>query len=373
MKKALSLAAVVLALTLCLTAAFASGGSATDPLISLSYLEGLFSQSANLSADTSLTEADNDLRNDLQQQLDTMASSINAASGQNYAPIATEITCKEGDVLAGPTGLTVIPLSGDIRVDTGTGAVVDATDGKEVPSGTILSAKHRYIVAEDTAAHFTTISPTATFTYQGNYAFSLSQYAPDYFSIACALRELGLFRGSSTSFGEGFDLHLAPTRAESLVMFIRLLGEEDAALACTYDHPFTDVSAWVDRYVAWAYHQGYSNGISATKFGTADKVRAVEYQEFLLRALGYSIAGIHDYSTSLERALEHGALTGSEYQMLKSDTFLRAQVAYLSYYSLDTVRSGSQQTMAQQLMAAGVFSNAQLSAARQLVNSARLG
>lgn len=371
MKRALFIAAALLTAALCLTAALASGGSAADPLVSLSYLEGLFSQSVELSVDTMLTDADEALRNDLQQQLDAMAASVSAASGQNYTPTAMEVTCKKGDALIGPTGLTVIPLSGEIRVDTD-GVVVDATEGKEVSSGTILSAKHRYIVAESSTAHFTTVSPTATLSYQGSYAFSLSSNSPDYFSIACALQELDLFRGTSTSFGQGFDLHLTPTRAESLVMFIRLLGEEDEALACTYDHPFTDVPAWVDRYVAWAYHQGYSNGVGATKFGTSDKVRAVEYQEFLLRALGYSVAGVHDYATSLERALDRGALTGSEYQMLKNDAFLRAHVAYLSYYSLDMILSGSQQTLARQLMNAGVFSSAQLASAKQLVNSSRL-
>lgn len=372
MKKALSIATVFFALALCLTAALASGASASDPLVSLSYLEGLFSQSVELSTDNKLTDADEALRSDLQQQLDAMAASIHASAGQNYAPTATESTLKQGDALIGPTGLTVIPLSGDIRLEVVGGAAVDATDGCEITSGSLLSTGHRYIVAESAVAHFITVSPTAVLTYQGSYAFALSNSTPDYFSIARALRELSLFRGTSTSFGQGFDLHLAPTRAESLVMFIRLLGEEDEALACTYDHPFTDVPAWVDRYVAWAYHQGYSNGVGATRFGTSDTVRAVEYQEFLLRALGYSIVGVHDYSTSLERALDLGALTSGEYQTLKSNAFLRAHVAYMSYYSLDMPLSGSQQTLARQLMSAGTFSSAQLFSAQQMVNSSRI-
>lgn len=372
MKRALSLAAACLALAICLTAALASGGTAADPLVSLSHLKGAFLQSIGLSVDSKLDSADSTARSDLQRQLDAMSASVRAAAGQSFAAEAVERTCKQGDILIGSTGLAVTPLSGEIRLEVTDGTVVDVTDGREVPSGSTLSPRHRYIAAEQTVARFITDSPAAVLTYQGNYAFSLSDDAPDYFAIACALRELGLFRGTGTSFGEGFDLHLAPTRAEALVMFIRLLGEENAALSCSFDHPFTDVPAWADRYVAWAYHQGYSNGVGGGKFGTQQPVSAVEYQEFLLRALGYSVAGVHDYTTSLDRAYQHGALTDAEYRMLQNGSFLRCQVVYLSYYSLDMVRSGSQQTLAQQLSASGVFSAAQLTSAKQQVSSPRL-
>lgn len=372
MKKALAAAAVLLALALCLTAALASGGDAADPLVSLSYLEGSFSQSADASVDSRLDRSDASIRSSIQQGLDTLESSVQAVTGQNYAPAASEKTLKEGDVLTGSTGLTVLPLGGELRLTLSFGAVVDATEGREVPDQTVLAANHRYIVAEDSLAHFTAVSPTAVLSYQGSYAFSLSGNTPDYYAIACALRDLDLFRGTGSGIGEGFDLHLAPTRAEGLVMFIRILGEEADALACTYTHPYTDVPGWMDRYVAWAYHNGYTNGVSPTKFGTAQPITAVEYEEFLLRALGYSVAGVHDYTTSLERALELGALTNGEYEMLKGQPFLRAHVAYVSYYTLDMVLSGSQRTLAQRLESEGLFTASLLSAARDRVDSSRV-
>lgn len=370
MKKVRSLAAVLLAAALCLTAALATGTGGS--LLSLSYLRGQFASSLALAVDSRLDSADDAAGEELHRQLDTLAAAARAASGQSWAAAVTEVTCKQGDVLVGATGMTITPLSGAVRLELTEGAVVDVTDGCELPGGSLLPVGHRCIVAEDTVARFLTASPAAVVAYQGSYAFSLSQTTPDYFSLACALRELGLLRGTGTSFGQGFDLHLAPTRAEALVMFIRLLGEEEAALACTYDHPFTDVPAWADRYVAWASHRGYTNGVGGGSFGTQQPVSAVEYQEFLLRALGYSVAGVHDYTTALERALEHGALTQAEYQTLEGAAFLRAHVVYLSYYSLDVVRSGSQQTLAQQLCASGVFSAAQLDSARQQVTSPRL-
>ena len=155
-------------------------------------------------------------------------------------------------------------------------------------------------------------------------------------------------------------------------MFIRLLGEESDAVACTYTHPFADVPAWLDRYVAWAYQRGYANGVAPTRFAPANPLSAVEYQEFLLRALGYSIAGVHDYSTSLERALDCGALTNGEYVLLTSQPFSRAHVAYVSYYSLETTVSGSRQTLAQRLEEARFFTETQLNDAKDLVNSQRV-
>lgn len=361
MKKTLTTAAVLLALALCLTVALAAGGGAGDPLVSLSYLEGLFTQTVEASLESRLDSADAAVRDSVRQRLDSPASAA-----------LTETTLKNGDALTGITGLTVIPLAGEVRLTLSSGAVVDATAGSEVPSSSLLTAGHRYIVAEASAASFAVSSATAVLSYQGSCTFSLSSDTPDYYAIASALRDLGLFRGTGSGIGQGFDLHLAPTRAEGLVMFIRILGEEADALACSYSHPFTDVPAWLDRYVAWAYHQGYTNGVSPQHFGTDMVISAVEYQEFLLRALGYSIAGVHDYTTSLTRALACGVISAGECEMLQSETFLRAHVAYISYYSLDAAVSGTQHSLAWKLEELGLFTADELSAACARVNSVRV-
>lgn len=372
MKKALTAAAVVLALVLCLGIAVASGGSAGDPLVSLSYLTDSFVPSADTAIDGRLDTADTSLREETQNRLDTMTSNVLAAAGQNVAASAEEITLNQGDVLSGASGMFAIPLAGQISLTITAGTVIDVSTGEEVPSGTVLANNHRYIVAESSAAVFSSETPTSIISYQGNYSVSRSPYATDYHGIALALRSLGLFRGTGTGIGEGFDLHCAPTRAEALVMFIRILGEEGDALACSYSHPFTDVPEWLDRYAAWAYEKGYSNGIDVTTFGSQKKVSIVEFQEFLLRALGYSVAGVDDYLTSLERALACGALTDIEYITLKDCEFLRAHVAYMCYYNLDTMISGSYITLGQQLQQKGVFTQMQFNQSKTFVNSTRL-
>ena len=373
MRKPLTAAALLLATALCLTAAFASGGGASDPLISLSYLQSVFAPQARTQTQQKLDQADAALQGAVDQQTAGMRTQVLVELGLSTALFPQEAALNYGDILSGTTGLTVTPLAGDIQLTVLEGQVVDATDGVEVPSGATLSLHHRYIVAESAAAWFSPLSPTAVLTYQGPYALSPSTSGPDYFAIARALRELGLFLGTGSGIGEGFDLHAAPTRGEGIVMFIRILGEEDDALACAYSHPFTDVPGWLDRYVAWAWHRGYTNGVSPTLFGAAQAITAAEYEEFLLRALGYSAAGTDDYTTSLSRALALGALTEGEYQVLTTGAFLRAHVAYVSYYALDMPLSGGGQTLAQRLQATGRFSESQLTAARTAVQSPRMG
>lgn len=370
MKKSLSLAALCLALAVCLAAAAAAGGEAGDPLISLSYLEGAFSQSLEAAAEGRLDAGDAQFREEVRRRLEAMEANLAAASGQALSP--QERTLKQGDVLTGSTGLVVTLLAGEAALTVDSGGVVDVTEGREALSGQTLPLRHRCIAAEDALVSYTVTSPTAVVSFEGPCVLTASAGVPDYFAIASALRELDLFRGTGSTVGEGFDLHLAPTRGEGLVMFIRLLGEESDALACTYTHPFADVPAWLDRYVAWAYQRGYANGVAPTRFAPASPLSAVEYQEFLLRALGYSIAGVHDYSTSLERALDCGALTNGEYVLLTSQPFSRAHVAYVSYYSLETTVSGSRQTLAQRLEEARFFTETQLNAAKDLVNSQRV-
>ena len=370
MRKSQAAAALLLALALCFTAAAAAGGGAEDPLISLSYLEGAFSQTLDAAVNGRLGGMDERVRVEIEQRLEEMEANLTASSGQAAAP--QERTLKQGDVLTGATGLVVTALAGEVELTVNSGVAVDVTEGREAVSGQVLALRHRCIAAENTLLSYTVTSPTAVVSFEGPYALTASAGVPDYYAVASALRELNLFRGTGSGIGEGFDLHLTPTRGEGLVMFIRLLGEEADALACTYAHPFTDVPDWLDRYVAWAYQKGYANGVAPTLFAPAQNLSAVQYQEFLLRALGYSIAGVHDYSTSLERALECGALTNGEYVMLTSEVFLRAHVAYISYYSLDTIISGSRQTLAQRLEEKAFFTAAQLAGAQNSVNSPRI-
>ena len=113
---------------------------------------------------------------------------------------------------------------------------------------------------------------------------------------ANGLSQLRLFKGVGT-FADGtvnFDLGRPATRVEALVMLIRLLGKEAEAEAGNWKHPFTDVPAWADKYVGYAYEKGLTKGSTATTFGTGNAT-AQMYLTFVLRALGYSDAAGGDF------------------------------------------------------------------------------
>ena len=360
MKKRVFLIAVCLLASVLTVTALAAGDSG-DPLISLSYLTGVFSKTVDQKVEEKLDASDA-----------ALLGSDTADSPLSIAKTWSETRLKSQDVLLGTTGTNVMVLAGSAEVSFPSGAVVDVTTGTAVASGTALAVNHRYMVAEDTNALFLVTSKTAVLDYQGSYAFSYSD-AVDYNAIASALKAMHLFKGSFTGYGQGYDLEVAPTRLQALIMFIRVLGEEEEALAFTGSHPFTDIAkgTQADKYVGYAYAKGYTNGYSANTFRPSQAIPANQYMEFVLRAMGYSSSANKTVSDALERALSDGVITPGEYAALKSEPFLRADLAYVSYYALDTRMAQETQTLRDVLLDRGVFTAAESREAMRMVPSSR--
>lgn len=359
MKKMFLLITVCLLISALMVSALAAGGS-DDSLVSLSYLTDVFTKSVDQKVEEKLDASD--------ALLSGGTAETASAISKNWA----EARLKFQDVLLGTTGTSVMVLAGSAEVSFPSGTVVDVTTGTAVASGTALAANHRYMVAEDTSALFQITSKTAVVDYQGTYSFSYSD-AVDYNAIAAALKTMHLFKGSFTGYGQGYDLEVAPTRLQALIMFIRVLGEEDEALSYTGSHPFTDIAkgTQADKYVGYAYAKGYTNGYSANTFRPSQAIPANQYVEFILRAMGYSSSANTTVSDALERALSSGILTDGAYAMLKAGTFLRADLVYVSYYALDTPMAQGGQTLRDVLLERGVFTAAESREADRMVPSAR--
>ncbi|MBR4870074.1 MAG: S-layer homology domain-containing protein [Oscillospiraceae bacterium] len=370
-KKHLIIVAAVMALLFAVSA-YASGGSTSDPLISLSHLTDVFKPSVDKAVSSKLDQSDTKL-------YDSAVAAVNAASSDSgssasVAESYAEMRLNKGDALKGSTGTNVIVLAGSIKVEFTSGTVVDVTAGTEVASGTVLTVNNRYMVAEDTSASFTVTSKTACLDYMGPYSFSYSNET-DYTGMADALKTLNLLKGSYTGYGSGYDLEVAPTRLQALIMFIRVLGEEDEALAFTGTCPFTDIAPGTNSYlyVGYAYEKGYTNGYTATLFKPGNKVNAYQYTEFILRALKYSSAENTNISGALTNARDYGVITEGELSMLLSASpFTRAELVYLSYYALDAYLFESTTTLRQHLMNAGVFNTYLSNQAASQVSGSRL-
>lgn len=160
-------------------------------------------------------------------------------------------------------------------------------------------------------------------------ALTVSAAAADFDHCADALNQMGLFQGSAS----GYELDRAPTRAESAVMLVRLLGKEADAKALTYTAPFTDLEDWQKPYVQYLYSEGLTTGATATTFEPEGICDAQMYSTFLLRALGYSDAagGDFTYAGSVDKATELGV---ADIVNCDKENFLRDNVVAMSYTAL---------------------------------------
>lgn len=165
------------------------------------------------------------------------------------------------------------------------------------------------------------------------------------------LNALHLFRGTAN----GYQLDGVPTRLHGLIMLIRLLGQEDAALACEEPSPFTDTDS---PYVAYAYANGLTRGTSATTFTPNSPLSAPSYVTFLLRALGYDDSrGDFAVGKQLAFAANIGMITEDAAIQLPAISMNRGDMVDLSYAALFC--AVKEQTLAEKLLAEGVFTEAE--------------
>lgn len=130
----------ILSLVLCLAllplgSAYAAG-TAEDPLISSSYINGTFIPGMMSAVKSMLSEA--------------MAEYFGAKESETPATGMVTKRIGAGGSIAMETGQTVILLSGSARVSITSGSIVNATLGVEASNGA-LNRSHRYIVCEDSA------------------------------------------------------------------------------------------------------------------------------------------------------------------------------------------------------------------------------
>ena len=166
-------------------------------------------------------------------------------------------------------------------------------------------------------------------------------------AAADALHALGLFQGT----GEGYELDRAPTRAEALVMLIRLLGRESEAKEFSGDCPLEDVvGRWMAPYVGWAYEHGITKGVSDDAFDPNSAANAQMYATFMLRALEYSEElGQFSYKTSVEDAAQLGIAPVEGY----SGEFTRGDAVLMSYKALTAPCASGEGTLLELLISKG--------------------
>jgi hypothetical protein len=383
MKKNLLL---LLCLVLCLPMAGGSlvNASNRSPIVTYDYLHNVWLK--NL-LDQAAAKTETAVRPSVDAARPGMASELRSASGHltyinNPTGLMAESALLKMNRLSilpvHAPRMTLLPLPNDssLVVDMGAGVflirgnavlsmpAVDLTAGTEVTAGTPMRAGHRYLAL--TSGRFCH-GTNAVLGLEGHYRIE-KNYAVAFRPLAMALHQLSLFRGTAHSF----ELDRLATRDEALVIMLRLFGEEAAALAFTGTHPFTDVPSWASRYVAYAFHNGYTNGVGNNRFGTGEPCDYAQFVAMMLRALGYSeSADGYRWRDAPDFAVSLGIYNAAEMTMA-SHEFVRDKAVYLSYFALEARMKGQSLTLLESLIDAGVFTRTQADAAMRTVTVARL-
>lgn len=333
-------------------------GSALDPLIALNWLKSTF-----------IPDTVSDAKGRVDQQIEQLNQWLSETGATGY-----ELRVKRGDQLRLSSGSLLVPLAGEIFASETAEDIIDATAGTVLAETGPLSVDHRYLSTANSKSIFSVTSDTAVIRIMGSYQLKVSNEI-DYNAMADALKTIGLFRGSDVPYGSGYELEAAPTRIQGLIMFLRLMGEEAAAL----QYPgsgitFADVPDWALPYVAYAYDKGYTKGQEVNSqwqvvFGTNDPLASRDYVTFLLRALGYQEGKDFQWLTAAQDARTLGLLTDQETQLITEGAFLRAQVTYLSYQALFSRLAGESSTLLDRLISDGIVTKEMANRAISAVSS----
>lgn len=380
------LAAALCAALLFTGATALAAGTNADPLVTRSYLETIFT----LPMETYWSTAGEMLSLSLQNSRDAWQEKAKEAADARIAsaltPTITEqvqlrvqqllanqsanamtegmrrVTLSKGDCITGTPGAAIIFVSGAGKTCGSAGSeILNVTAGSTRKPGLAIKTGIYYMILADDGSGIEVTSDTAIVLVKDG---ARAGYEEKYTACADALKALGLFLGD----GSGYALNRAPGRMEALVMLIRLLGEEQAALQCTDAYPFNDEPTWKNGklYITYGYLQGYSKGTGYGGFSPYANTSLEQYLTFVLRSLGYQDGTDFVWNqTSVSLAQSLGLLTDAELEDVRQSGFYRDHVALISWRALSARRKDGY-TLAEWLMNKGVFTGEQMQAASRL-------
>lgn len=162
-----------------------------------------------------------------------------------------------------------------------------------------------------------------------------------------ALKTLGLFQGSD----KGFELEVTPSRMDTLIMLLRMTGQEKNAQMYEGKSPFTDAPTWdfASSYLAYAFDKGLTTGVTADRFDPTAPASAQTYVTFMLRALGHTGDNLWTEWESLGKSL--GLLPAG----VSTKEFKRGDLVLISYAALDCPLKDGTMRLEEKLIKDGVF------------------
>ena len=186
---------------------------------------------------------------------------------------------------------------------------------------------------------------------------------------ADALNELDLFRGKGAA---GYDLDANLTRAEGATLLVRVLGKDKEASNWTAAIPFKDVPLWAMGYVGYAYQNGITNGTDLPNglFSPNAELSDYMFLTLVLRALGYSDKGENAqfvWNDPYKLAAEVGLIDKAK----ADNDFTRGDAVEVLWNAMHCKLVGRNITLAEDLIAQGVFTKADFRNAQDIQKNGR--
>ncbi len=351
-------AALVLLLLVTLTPTLASDpGSASDPLISLSYITGTFVPTTisdcNTLASNTLGAVYTSAENELQSAYDTYMLRAGGYSGYTFAADFTPISLPLGTTAELVTGSTFILTSGTAALQISAGTVINISTGIEVPTGASLSLNQRYFCAEDTIAVITS-SSSSTCQIDGYYKTTgsaivisnkfLDVSSADWFYDAVIFAsENGLFTGTSDT---AFSPQNSMTRGMFVTVLYRLAGKPAVSAASVFPDVGSNTLYYYDA-VVWANANNIVTGYEDGKFRPDNLITREQMAVIMYRYASYAgysilIADTSKYDAfpdtsavssfaadAMKWSTSSGLINGSDGKLLPQNTASRAEVAQI--------------------------------------------
>ena len=348
MKRAVAAGLVLAVFLFMATSSVSMMGSATDPLITRSYLEGAF-------AETLRSEIAGSLNVSTESYSGRIDDIYTKYIGYSFAPGFTQISLAEGGVVTLSEGGSFIVLSGSASLDVTGGEVINVSTGSVVASGSRLTQYQRYFCTENSMARVTANSALTAhvdgYYLLGSYTGSASSLpfsdVPEsawFFAAISYVYENGLFTGTSAS-------SFAPNSQMTRAMFVTVLHRLDELPPSGAGATFSDAnnpSLYYYSAVAWANANdivtGYADGTFRPDSNvTREQMAAIMYRYASYKGHDLSTPGavfdtfpdtsqISGYAAHAMRwAASWEIIRGSDGKLLPQNTATRAEVAQIIY------------------------------------------
>ena len=180
---------------------------------------------------------------------------------------------------------------------------------------------------------------------------------------AQAAKDLGMLVGSGSGVTPEY-LNETPTRLQAAIMFLRLKGLEQTALAFTGTDNFADAGemSWVAGRNILAYLKANPQlgfiGVGNNIFSADDKIDSASYYKVMLEALGYKQGTDFEWSGIIAFAASKNLV-----KVANDTSFIVGDIATATIEALKAAVKGDTKTLAAQLVETGVITAAAATAA----------